>query len=230
MKNKTPQKHEKKYGSRRWWWLFLPVVIGACIGIVILFGYSPSAYQPIQPDNPQQVSLYLTHKLGPDFVNQVQLDQPFELVVEQSGLNDIISRWQWPQWFGEVSFDDPVMIFSERTITLMGNLKYKKIASVVSINAIPVMNESGQVCMNIQSIRLGMLPVTTFVTKLAEKAFHDSQSLFEGEPDLETTVNAIIQNDYFEPVFWFFDTRVQVTDFSIEPGILNMTLTHKQDD
>ena len=112
----------------------------------------------------------------------------------------------------------------------MGNLKYKKIASVVSINAIPVMNESGQVCMNIQSIRLGMLPVTTFVTKLAEKAFHDSQSLFEGEPDLEATVNAIIQNDYFEPVFWFFDTRVQVTDFSIEPGILNMTLTPKQDD
>ena len=228
MKNKAPQKNMKKCGSRGWWWLFLPVIIGACIGIVILFGYSPSAYQPIHPGNPQQVSLYLTHELGPDFVNQVQLDQPFELVVEQSGLNDIISRWQWPQWFGEVSFDDPVMMFSERAITLMGNLKYKKIASVVSINAMPVMNESGQICMNIQSIHLGMLPVTTFVKKIAEKAFHDSESLFEGEPDLETTVNAIIQNDYFEPAFWFFDTRVQVTDFSIEPGRLAMTLTPEQ--
>jgi len=224
MKNKTPKNNKKKTGSGRWWWLILPVMTGVCIGIVMLAGYSPSAYQPKQPENPQQVSFYLTDQLAPEFVNQVQLDQPFELVVEQSGLNDIISRWEWPQEFGDLSFSDPVMIFTENTITLMGNLKYKKIASVLSIDATPVMNESGQVCMNIQSIRLGMLPVTRLVATIARKAFDDSQDLFEGEPDLEKTVDAIIRNDYFDTTFWFYDIRVYVKDFSIQPGALNMTL------
>jgi hypothetical protein len=230
MKNKNPENNKKNSGSGRWWWLLVPVVAGMGIGIVILFGYSPSAYAPTQPENPRQVSVYLTHQLGPDFVNQVQLDQPFALVIEQAGLNDIISRWPWPQQLGELAFSDPVVMFSGESIILMGQLKYKDIASVISMQAMPVMNDAGDICLNIQSIRLGMLPVTPFIATLARKAFEDNASLFEGEPDLQTTVDAVLRNDYFDPTFWFFDRRVHVTDFSLQPGMLHLTLTPKQDE
>jgi hypothetical protein len=224
MKKKNPKNNKSTSTAPFWLWASIALTTGACGGILILFWHSPAAYRPIQPDNPQQVSLYLTHQLGPEFVNQVQLDEPFELLIEQAGLNDIISRWPWPQQFSQVSFADPVVVFQDQSILVMGTLKYKGIPSVLSITAVPTMNEQRQVCLNIQSIRLGVLPVTTFVSKLAQNVFDNNLHYFEQEPDLERTVRAIIENEYFNPVFWFFDKRVKMTDFTIERGLLKLTL------
>lgn len=224
MKNKIPNNRKRKSRALFWLGSITAVLSGILTGVAILVWYSPAAYTPLTPENPQQVSLYLTHELGPEFVNQIQLNQPFELIIEQTGLNDIITRQQWPQQFGELSFADPVVFFSDPSILLMGTLKYKEVASVISITAIPVMDEQGRVCMNIESIRLGMLPVTSFIAKLVKNAVDSNQDYFEGDPELLSVIEAIIQNEYFEPAFWFFDYRIRVTDFSIEPGVLKLTL------
>jgi hypothetical protein len=200
------------------------VGLGILIGVVILFWYEPKAYKPLEPENPEQVSLYLTHELGPDFFNQVQLDEPFELIIEQSGLNDIISRLDWPQEIGEMSFADPYIIFSDQSILLMGTLKYKEISSVVSILAFPVIDSDKQICLNVQSVRLGMLPVTKLVTKLAQNAFDNNRDSFEEDPDAEQVVQTIIRNEPFDPAFWISDRQIRIIHFTIEQGVLKLTL------
>ncbi|MHC4989267.1 MAG: hypothetical protein ACYTFX_12365, partial [Planctomycetota bacterium] len=126
--------HRKSDRAFRFWGLGA-VGLGVLIGIIILIWHKPKAYKPLRPENPEQVSLYLTHELGPEFFNQVQLDKPFDLIIEQQGLNDIISRLDWIQQLGPLSLQQPNIIFADRSILLMGTLKYKGVSSVLSILA-----------------------------------------------------------------------------------------------
>ena len=218
-------KANKRKSDRTFWLLSLGAIgLGGLIGIVILFCYKPRAYQPVQPTHSEQVSLYLTNELGPDFFNQVQLDQPFELIVQQSGINDIAAGQDWIQDLGELSLTEPTIVFSDHSILLMGNLKYKKISSVLSILAFPTIDSNQQICMNIQSVRLGMLPVTQLIGKLCQKALDDNRDAFMDDPEVEKIVQAIIRNEPFDPVFVISDHRVRIVGFTIEHGILTLTL------
>jgi hypothetical protein len=224
MKKNTPQTNKDKSIVWLWFWTLLAVAAGVSGGVFLLLCHAPAAYQPKKLENRRQVSPYLTHRLGPDFLSGVQADQPFELQVEQAGLNDILGRYEWPQPLGQMSFGDPMVVFSGQAVFLMGTLEYGKVSSVVTVLALPSMNSDGKVCLNIQSIRMGMLPVTKLVSSLAQKAFEDNQSEFEGEPELEAMVRAMIHNEPFEPVFRISDRPFRITRLSIETGLIALLL------
>ncbi|MBL7215257.1 MAG: hypothetical protein ISS71_06225 [Phycisphaerae bacterium] len=209
----------KKRESRllRWFGILLITLVLLGTGGVFLCRYTPRAYQPPPVNNPEQVSPYLTHKLGPDFVNQVQLDKPFELLVEQEGLNDIINRQSWVEQFDDFAFTDPVVLFDLNTIYLMGTLDYKGISSVLTIIAFPQMDSQGTVSLNIQSIRLGVVPVTKLVSYLARKGFEQSRECFEDDPQLAEIVRAVVHNEPFEPVFKISDRMVRIAQITILP-------------
>jgi hypothetical protein len=215
--------HRKSDRAFRFWGLGA-VGLGVLTGIIILIWHKPKAYQPLRPENPEQVSLYLTHELGPKFFNQVQLNEPFDLIVEQQGLNDIISRLDWIQELGPLSLQQPNIIFADRSILLMGTLKYKGVSSVLSILAIPTMDANQQICMNIQSVHLGMVPVTTLVSKLSQKALDDNRDGFKDDPEVEHLVQAIILNEPFDPVFWISKYQVRITHFTLKHNVLTLTL------
>lgn len=200
----------------------LAVVLFLIIGGIFMCRFQPGAYQPPTPDDPKEISPYLTHKLGPDFFNQVQLDEPFNLQVEQAGLNDILSRMPWPQPMGEAMFSRPVVIFAEQAVYLMGTLEYKGFSSVLTIRALPLMT-ADKLNLNIRSVHLGMLPVGAVVSKLAQKAIEDNQASFEGEPQARQMAQAIIQNEPFDPVFAIRDKKVRVCQFALKPGMLTLT-------
>ena len=228
MNNTTSERKKKTTGAGFWLWGFGAIAVGVLTGIGILFWYTPRTYKPVQTENTEQVSLYLTHELGPDFFNKIQQNKPFELIIPQSELNTIISQEIQSQDFGDISFSDPYIVFSDQSILLMGTLGYEGFSSVVSIIAFPTMDSSGKINMNIQSIRLGMMPVKTLVTKLAQKALDDNRSSFEEDPRAEESVQAIIRNEPFDPIFLFSteycEFWVRISNFSIEQGSLKLTL------
>jgi hypothetical protein len=203
MKNEKSKRNKKPSGTGFWLWGLGAVAMGVLGGICILFWYTPRAYQPAETKNAEQVSLYLTHELAPEFHNEVQKGRPFELVISQSGLNDIISEEFHSQDFGDLLFSDPYIIFSEQSILLMGTLAYDGVSSVVSITALPVMNSDG-------------------------KINFDNRSSFEGDEKVEENVQAIIHNEAFDPMFLFSteycEYWVRISKFSIEQGSLKLTL------
>jgi len=228
MKNTKPKKSESKSSERFWPWGLSAIAMGVFGGICILFWYTPRAYKSLQTENTEQVSLYLTHQLGPEFFNQIQQNKPFELIIPQSDLNDIARQEFGTQALGDVSFSDPHIIFSDQSILLMGTLAYDGVSSVVSITAFPEMGSDGKINMNIQSIRLGMVPVTTLVTKLAQKILDDNRGSFEGDAKAEENVQAIIRNEPFDPTFLFSteycEYWVRISEFSLKQGSLKLTL------
>ena len=220
---KKTQSEAKKSHALLWFWIPVAIVGFAAVSGVFLCSYTPRTYHPMQAPDNDEVSDYLTHELGPDFFNQIQFDEPFQLQVTQKGLNDIICRWDWPQQFGDLSFADPMIMFADETIYLMGTLKYKKISSVVTIIAMPSMDAERKLCLNIQSVRLGILPITKLAGKISKAALADSQSLFEGEPEeLEHVVRGIVYNESFQPVFVIAGHRARVQEFTLEPGKLTI--------
>ncbi|MHC4552082.1 MAG: hypothetical protein ACYSUT_04845 [Planctomycetota bacterium] len=220
--NKT-EKETRKPRRKRWLWIVPAVILCPIAAGVFMCSYTPRAYQPSPTENPDQISTYLTHELGPDFFNNVQLDEPFELLVKQHGLNDIVAGQFQGEQFDGFSFIDPMIVFGEETIYLMGTLNYKQISSVITLIAIPEMTADNKVCMNIQSVRMGVLPVTKLVTFLAQQAFDQSADCFEGEEDIRLMTEAIIRNEPFDPVFEADGHTARITEFTLTPGLLTLT-------
>lgn len=206
----------------RWFWTLCVLLALLTAGGVFLCRQSPRAYQPRPVEKPEQVSLYLTHQLGPDFYNQVQLDEPFELRVQQDGLNDILRNWPWPQKAGNVAFSDPVVLFEEQVIYLMGTLEYKGISTILTIIASPVIDAEGNLSLNIDSIWLGKLPAKTLITNLAQYAFQQSLPEFENEPQLEEIVRSIIYGQAFNSTFEISGRNVKVTQITLESKLLTL--------
>lgn len=207
-----------------WAALALVSVVGVCALVVLMSRRVPGAYQPAGPAHGQQVSPYLTHKLGPEFFNQVQLEEPFVLEVEEAGLNEILSGLPWPQPLGgDATFSKPAVIFAEGTIFLMGTVEYKGVSSVVTLKSEPYLTPEGQISFNVKSIRLGILPVTGIVGKIARQVFADNQSAFEGEPQAQAQVKAIVENQPFSPVFTVSDREVKIRNFTLKSGLLTLT-------
>lgn len=218
----NPKKHKYRFFR---YIVYICIVFGLAAAILWLaFRHTPKAYSPLPVDNPDQVSLYLTHELGPDFFNQVQLGRPFELIIEQDGLNDIIRQGIWPQECGPATVDTPMVVFDKGTVYAMSRVGYLGLSSVLTVVSKPTQDENGRVNMNIVSVRLGVLPVTTLAARIAEMTMQQYQADLAEWPGLETVIRGVISNTAFDPVFDFSGNPVRVEQFWLEQGRLRVQL------
>jgi len=219
-------KPEKKRPRRRW-----PLVLGGILllaaGILIIpIPYNPRSYTPIVPENPKEVSPYLTHKLGPDFYNNVQLDAPFELIVDQEGINDILSHYSWPLALDGISIYTPVVKFGPDQSVIMAQVDFKGLSTILSVVGKPALDPEGKLNIHIQSVYLGALPITPLAQHLAKKYMSDT---FPSIPDpadpTAEVMEAIINNQPFDPIVYIYDHAARITELTIEPGSARLMLT-----
>ncbi|MGH2270858.1 hypothetical protein ACQ9LF_03580 [Anaerohalosphaeraceae bacterium U12dextr] len=215
----TGRKKRRHSGLKAFLFLILFALFILAVGLVLL-GHTPRAYQPaaVPPDG--QVSPYLTHKLGPDFFNNIQLDQPFELAIDQQGANEIFaSQCPEPQEYGGFSFAAPAVTFTPKGIILMTTIGYKNATSVLSVTALPTMDSAGRLNLNIHSVNLGALPVTGIASKLARQ-YADEYLVPEDDGELAPIINGVINNQSFDPVMTISDYTVRLKSFKLEQGRL----------
>lgn len=74
--------------------------------LLFLLLYRPAAYKRPAASDFQNtyVSQYLTNVLLPQIYNGVQREKPFEIIVTQDGINEIITSSQWPKQVESISF------------------------------------------------------------------------------------------------------------------------------
>jgi len=81
----------------------LAALAAALILLVLLLLHTPAGFKQPPPISDGKVSRYLTHVLAPQFYNGAQRQQPFELVITQAAVNDILARCRWPKHFNSLS-------------------------------------------------------------------------------------------------------------------------------
>lgn len=186
--------------------------------VVFMLTGAPRNYQPLQPENGNEVSQYLTNYLAPQIHNKSQLDEPFELVITEQGLNDIIARGRWPIKLNGLTVSGPAVVLSVNQITLMATVKYGRIRAVVTIVMSPTIDEGGLLCLNLQNVKAGSVGITALAKGLSRKITATYLSKVDGNTWADDTTAALLENKAIDPVFAAYDNQIRLTDIDISNG------------
>lgn len=168
-----------------------------------------------------QVSPYLTHYLAQELWNRTQEKEPFELVVEQAGINDVIGRDSivsggWPIYADPMVIYSPNVRFEPGNLVLLGKIQYKAIEVFLTLYADGEILDDGRMKINVQKVQAGKLDVTSVARYMAKEM---SAGLFLDPNSLSVNdrmIYGIIYDKPFEPVFYVGSDAIRLVGVEIE--------------
>ena len=245
-------KVRKKARYKKVYWLSAGLAVTAVSFVLLL--YKPGRYDPpevVPAGNEQrEVSPYLTHELLPQLYNGAQLEEPFDLVITQEGINDIVARSKWPKRSDGISFSAPEVLFVPGSIVLMGTASFKGVGLVVTVVAEPRLDEEGLLNLRIAKVKVGAMNITFLARAIVKKMYlerlvaKDTDAVESKPPeataapsvrapngvDTGTQIAAsLLNNEPFEPVFKVEDKKVRVKKITIMQGKLTVRLAPASD-
>lgn len=200
-------------------WLLVDLAVAAIIFAFLL--YRPGRYRPddFGPGDyrPGEVSPYLTNDLSPKIYNGAQRGKPFDLVITQEGINDIITRANWPMEWGGVLFYAPAALIVPDTLVFMGTANAKGVEVIVTIELEPEINEQGLLNLQVSKLKVGAINVTPLAKIMAKKMYTQTLATMTIDKEaLQTKIVAsLLNNEPFEPVFRIDDKSVRIEKITI---------------
>lgn len=185
------------------------IVIVSALLLMSLALHEPGAYQPV-PAETGGISPYITHKLAPEVFLKVQLDNRFEIIVEQDGLNDIVARLDWPRQSGKATIQQPVATLDPNGLSVMAKVHYLKLPVVLTVKARPEILEDGRLVFNLRTVRAGKIPVTPIARMIIAKALDDEIEKLGGK--IEAPDTNVLKKLYY--------TKTRDTLVALKPALL----------
>ncbi len=210
-------------------WLVVDLIVATIIFALLL--YKPRWYQPAVFNEGSYergtVSPYLTHELLPKIHHDAQLGKPFDLVITQEGINEIVAWSGWPKESEGVIFTSPAVLFMPDNIVLMGTAVVKGVDFIVTIVVEPKINEQNLLSLNVVKVKIGAMNITPLAMIVAKKSY--KQRLASITEDIknewQTKITAsLLNNESFEPVFKIEDIKVHVESITIKEKQLTLRL------
>jgi hypothetical protein len=192
--------------------------------ISIFLLHKPSDYQPPQTIENGQVSKYLTHVISQDLYNGAQAGVPFDLVVTEEGIADVIARSAWPKQAGEALFSVPEVKFLPDSIVIRGLVDIDMVELFVVVEGTSYVDEQGLLYLHVTKVKIGAVSVTT-VAKMIAGAIYNSESTsrqIDRDDWRARIMTALLLDEPFEPVFEIEDAEVRIDDVKIESGKLTI--------
>jgi uncharacterized protein YpmS len=220
------KKNKKSRRYRLIRWLLIDLAVIAIVFSLLL--YRPGRYKPVDKNNFEEgeVSPYLTNQLSPAIYNGAQQAQPYDIVITQEGLNDIIARGSWPMNSEGVLLYAPAALFIPGKLVLMGTAQAKGVDFVVAIEIEPVINEEGLLNLNVTKIKVGAMNITPLAKIVAKKMYAQQIASVRVDTNaLQTKIVASLLNDEpFDPVFLIDGKKVRIEKITIEDEKLSAHL------
>jgi hypothetical protein len=215
-------KQKSRFRKKRWL-LLIDVAVSLIIVLItlLLLRYRPADYNP-QPVFEQQDSTYLTHQLLPRFYNGLQRNEPFELVIEQKGLNEAIASLGWPQIHNGLIISTPAVTFVPGYLRLMAMVNYNGVDSVVTVEMFPRFDNQGLLNLEVKQVKMGALGVTFVTKKLAKRMFDQQMQFLEPDNIVSLALASLMADKPFEPVFKMEGKKAKVDSIELEKQILKI--------
>ncbi len=199
-------------------WLLIDIAVAAIVFALLL--YRPGRYKPHDSDKYRrgEVSPYLTNELSPTIYNGTQRVEPFDVVITQEGLNDIIARGNWPMESEGVLLYAPAALFTPGRLVLMGTADAKGVKFVVTIELEPKINEEGLLNLQLAKLKVGAMNITPLAKIIAKKMYMQRISGIEIDSNgIQAKIAAsLLTDEPFEPVFIIDDKKVRIEKITIE--------------
>lgn len=215
------QNRKKKRLKKLLCWLAIDLSVAFIIFALLL--YKPGIYNPLNsldPAESNEVSPFLL-KLSSEINNKTQSNRPFEVVVTQEALNDIINKADWPIESQGILLYAPAAVINPDTVILMGTADFQGIDFIVTIELQPKINEDGLIQISLAKIKVGAVNITPLAKITAKKMYAEKTAAIEDLDldDWRTKVAASLLNDEaFEPVFEIKGHIVKLEKITIEEG------------
>ena len=217
-------KIRKKIKYKKVYWLLAD--LGVALIILVLLLYRPARYNPPDITYDKQVSSYLTHELLPQLYNGAQRQEPFDIVIIQENIKDIVAESKWPREYDGIKFSAPNVLFIPDSIVLMGTATLKGVKFVVTVVAEPRLDEKGLLNLHVAKVKIGAMNITPLAGIIARRMYQHQLTMTNiDKEDLRVQIAASLLNDEpFEPVFEIEDKKVRIEKIIIEQEKLTICL------
>lgn len=199
-------------------WLLVDLAVAAIVFAVLL--YRPGRYKPADSGKYErgEVSPYLTNELSPAIYNGVQRLKPFDVIITQEGLNDIIARGNWPMESDGILLYAPAALFVPGKLVLMGTADAKGVEFVVTIELEPKIDDQGLLNLKVAMFKVGAMNITPLAKIIAKKMYMQKIAGVEVDTKaLQTQIVAsLLTDEPFEPVFSIDGKKVRIEKIAIE--------------
>jgi uncharacterized protein YpmS len=219
-------KERKKARFKKICWLSIGLA-AALVFFVLLLLYKPARHGSPEFTYDNQVSPYLTHELLPELYNNAQLGEPFELVVTEEGINDVIARSKWPKQSGSVWYSVSEVLFVTDNIVLTGAAIAGGVEFAVTVVAEAGIDRNGLLKLQVTKVKIGAINLTTLGKMIAKRIY--ARRLDTASPDKKDIrlqiADSILNDEPFVPVFKIEDKKVRAEKIKITKGKLTIRLT-----
>ncbi len=208
-------------------WLLVDLTVAAVIFALLL--YTPGLYKPAGNDPTSykkgQVHPYLTH-LSSELYNGAQRGKPFELVITQKGINEIITWSRWPKESEGIMFSAPAVLFVPGSIVFMGTAHITGVEFVVTIALEPKIDEQGLLNLQVAKVKVGAMSITPLAKMMAKKMYAQRLATVPIDTEaLQTKIAGSLLNDeLFEPVIRVENKKVRVEKITVAEEKLTLHL------
>jgi hypothetical protein len=216
-------KIDKKRIRRTLYWFAAELVVLAIF--LLLLTYRPKGFEPVVPDNTGRVSTYLTHELGADYYNKTQLGEPFELVVKESGVNDIIRTGGFSGQVGDVTTSLPVVHFVPGKVVVMASAYVSGMEFVATIETRPWIDETGRFNAKLESFKVGAVPVTIAAKAVAKKMYNEQAGGVPADSYQAQIASAILDDQPFDPLIDLGGKPVRINKIEVGEQVLKLGIT-----
>jgi len=206
--------HKKAGRKKLVLWLLIDLAVAAVVFALLV--YRPGRYNPADFDSfdyeSGQVSPYLTHELSPQVYNNSQRGEPFDLVVTQSGVNEIVAGLGWPKFSEGIMLYAPAVLFVPGSVVLMITADVKGVELIITIELEPKIDERKMLSLDVVKVKVGAVNITPLARMMAKKMYNERLSMILVDTEaLQTKIVASLLNEEaFDPVFSVEDNKVRV--------------------
>ena len=194
------------------------VLSAGLIALLFVFWFvglfrTPRYYRAVKPIAGEQVSQYLTNHILPELHNKSQYDQPFDLVLSEQGINDIIARHVDSNSLQQSGLSDLSVVFKKGRILLIGKTVYCGLDFIITIILKPYIDKEGYFFLKASKIQAGQSRVP-FIGEAVKRKILRELTNFLNENIADST-EALLNSRRIEPVFSLNHRRLRIDKITI---------------
>ena len=211
--------HKKSKRKKLVFWLLIDLTVA--IIVIVLLLYRPGRYDPADFDSYNyeqgQVSPYLTHELSPNLYNNSQRGEPFDLVITQDGINEIVAGLGWPKFSDGVMLYAPAVLFVPGSVVLMITANIKDVELIITIELEPIIDQQKLLNLHVEKLKVGAMNITPLARMMGKKMYTERLAMLPVDTEaLQTKIVASLLNEEaFEPVFSVEDNKVRIEKITV---------------
>jgi len=196
------------------------VVLSAGL-VILLFVFwfvglfrTPPYYRPVKFIADGNMSQYLTNYILPELNNKSQYGQPFDLVISETGINDIIVRHIDADSLQQANLSDLSVAFRRGRILLTGKTVYYGIDFIVTLVLKPYIDKEGYFLLKESQIEAGRSRIP-FAGEAVKRKVLEGLVRFINNLDIGDFNEASLNNRRIKPVFSLNHRRHRIEKITV---------------